>query len=108
MLRRITVIGAGAVLLLLSAVAAPATAAPLSVPHNSFAGLRAEVDTPGGSAPGSNDFSCMPSPQHPRPVVLVHGTAYNRLTAWATMSPALKNAGYCVFAPTIGARTGLP
>ncbi|MBM4575891.1 lipase, partial [Rhodococcus hoagii] len=35
-------------------------------------------------------------------MVLVHGTAGNRLNNWTTFAPLLANEGYCVFAPTFG------
>ncbi|MBT0565772.1 alpha/beta fold hydrolase [Williamsia sp. CHRR-6] len=54
------------------------------------------------SPPGSNDFSCRPSAAHPRPVVLVHGTWSDRAGTWKTLSPALADAGYCVFAVSYG------
>ncbi|MDH6279178.1 esterase/lipase family protein [Prescottella agglutinans] len=91
-----------------AALAAPAaaTADPLPVPHNFFDGIGAEMADPGGSLPGSNDWSCKPTAEHPRPVILVHGTGANRQTNWTTYVPLLKNNGYCVFAPTYGARPG--
>ena len=52
--------------------------------------------------PGANDFGCRPTAQHPRPVVLVHGTAGNKNTNWQTYAPLLANNGYCVFALTYG------
>lgn len=61
------------------------------------AGGRIDADPPGG-----NDWSCRPTEQHPRPVVLVHGTAGNKSTNWQTYSPLLANHGYCVFALTYG------
>jgi triacylglycerol esterase/lipase EstA (alpha/beta hydrolase family) len=76
------------------------------IPYDFFAGVRAELANPGGSYPGSNDFSCRPSKAHPHPVVLVHGTGGNRQTNWATMISALHQQGYCVFALTYGVLPG--
>lgn len=87
-------------------VPAPAaTAATLPVPYNfllSATAAFARVD-----APGTNDWSCKPTAQHPRPVVLVHGLTGNKSTNWATYGPLLKNNGYCVFALTYGVQ-GVP
>lgn len=81
-------------------------AAPLPVSYDFWDGTRAELSHPGGSLPGSNDADCRVSRAHPRPVVLVHGSGANRQTTWATIVPALKNEGYCVFALTYGATAG--
>lgn len=81
---------------------------PLPVPFGFARGIVLEALNPGGSAPGTNDFSCRPSSAHPDPVVLVHGTAANRQTNWAVLAPILANEGYCVFALTFGNRTDLP
>jgi len=67
------------------------------------AGASVDADPPGG-----NDWSCKPSAQHPRPVVLVHGTAGNKNTNWQTYSPLLHNNGYCVFSLTYGVAPGTP
>ncbi|GAB2646451.1 hypothetical protein ABI214_14020 [Prescottella soli] len=70
------------------------------VPYYLF--VQDEFTNPGGSAAGSNDWSCRPSVEHPNPVVLVHGTGANRLNMGTTFAPLLANEGYCVFALTYG------
>jgi triacylglycerol lipase len=60
------------------------------------------------NAPGSNIWTCKPSPAHPRPVVLVHGLTGNKNTNWQTYAPLLANNGYCVFALTYGVPAGTP
>lgn len=80
--------------------AAASAREPYPVPYFLF--VQDEFTNPGGSAAGSNDWSCKPTAEHPNPVVLVHGTAGNRLNNWTTFAPLLANEGYCVFAPTFG------
>lgn len=78
-----------------------ASAAPLPVVYSAAAALPfvGQVDA---DPPGANDFACRPSASHPNPVVLVHGLGATAGENWATMSPLLKNNGYCVFALTYG------
>ncbi len=72
----------------------------LSYPRSLAAGFA----SPTGSPPGADDATCEPSDEHPRPVVLVHGTFNNRASTWNALSPLLKNKGYCVFSLNFGAR----
>ena len=91
------------------AVPAAQAADPLPVTYNfllSAVTAGAKVDA---SPPGANIWTCKPSARHPRPVVLVHGTAGNKNTNWQTYAPLLKNNGYCVYSFTYGvASTALP
>jgi triacylglycerol lipase len=61
---------------------------------------------PGSVPPGTNDFGCRPTPQHPNPVVLAHGSDSSTYSDWAAIAPRLHNAGYCVFALDFGAAPG--
>lgn len=63
-----------------------------------------------GTLPGANG-DCVPSPRHPRPVVLVHGTGMSMQMAWGSaydprqpgpLVQALRADGYCVFALNYG------
>lgn len=47
------------------------------------------------------DWTARPGPDHPRPVVLIHGTN-DTSGAWAEAAGALRQAGYAVFAPDYG------
>ncbi|NUP23366.1 MAG: alpha/beta fold hydrolase [Streptomyces sp.] len=63
---------------------------------------------PEASPAGANDWSCRPTRKHPRPVVLLHGSAANAFNNWSMLSPWLKQQGYCVFAPNYGGTPGSP
>ena len=60
------------------------------------------------SPPGANNWACVPSAHHPNPVVLVHGLGARMSENWLYLSPALAQAGYCVFALTYGQNPDVP
>ncbi|KAF9897614.1 hypothetical protein BX616_005271 [Lobosporangium transversale] len=56
---------------------------------------------------GLNDYNCKLTPAHPRPVILVHGTA-NTVHLWFKFAPKLIKRGYCVFGLTYGRHKIIP
>ncbi|KAF0836530.1 esterase/lipase family protein [Nocardia caishijiensis] len=93
-----------AVAMLLGLVGAGGAAAePYPVDYNFFAGIAPELTNPGGALPGANDPNCVPTPEHPNPVVLLHGTGGGAQTNWGVYAPLLANEDYCVFTLTYGA-----
>lgn len=60
------------------------------------------------SSAGWNDYSCTPSPEHPHPVVLVHGTFGNATSNWLGLAPYLVDRGHCVFSLDYGKLPGVP
>lgn len=99
---------AAAVLVAAGMLAAPGPAAASPV-QNSFAEATLySIAHPGSSPSGANDYACVPSAEHPEPVVLVHGFLENSYDNWASMAPVLKAEGYCVFALDYGAPEGIP
>src|SRR5947209_16979812 len=81
---------------IVAAGAATAGASEYPVVYNFPVGLAESVVFP--TPPGSNDWGCRPTPQHPRPVVLVPGLTGSMARDWQAASPLLANNGYCVFA----------
>jgi triacylglycerol esterase/lipase EstA (alpha/beta hydrolase family) len=100
------VVLAGMATLAAPAVAAPAERPDLPVPYGLSAALAAELADPGADPPGSDDWSCRPTAEHPDPVVLVHGLSANKTLNWQTVAPLLANNGYCVYALTYGVQPG--
>ncbi|KAK1178191.1 alpha/beta fold hydrolase [Streptomyces sp. NBS 14/10] len=81
--------------------AAMAPVAASAAPDETAAGQSA-------TSSGWNDYSCKPSAQHPRPVVLVHGTLGNSVDNWLAFAPYLVDRGYCVFSLDYGQLPGVP
>src|SRR3954453_15143532 len=53
--------------------------------------------------PSASAATCRPTPAHPEPVVLVHGT-FGDASNWVVDAPQLRAAGYCTFAIDYGNR----
>lgn len=89
---------------LLALAAAPSAASAKRGPViKSFsAALAWSLANPDLDPAGTNHWGCKPSAQHPRPVVLLHGTYANRFNSFAAMAPAIRQQGYCVFALDYG------
>lgn len=94
---------ASAALVVGSALSAAGGAAAAPIDHTNASGGMWNLTHPGEPWPGTDDWSCQPSPAHPNPVVLIHGLGANGLNQWSGMTPSLVDEGYCVFAPTWGA-----
>ncbi|KAK3809587.1 MAG: Alpha/Beta hydrolase protein [Benniella sp.] len=60
-----------------------------------------------GFMSGVNDFNCKLTPDHPRPLLLVHATLLTK-ESWWTFAPVLVEEGYCVFALTYGRYKDIP
>lgn len=61
-----------------------------------------EFEHPNSAPVGVNDPTCVPSPEHPNPVILVHGTDSNLYTDYAGFGPVLVERGFCVFGLNYG------
>ena len=87
--------------------APPPPYAPVPAPGTgALDGYEATATDPAGMPPGIVNGPCQPSPSHPYPVVLVHGTFANENYTWQTLAPMLSDSGYCVFGLDYGATPG--
>ncbi len=59
---------------------------------------------PEGDVSGVNDWSCEPTSNRPRPVILVHGTIGDRRHLLEKLSTSMLEEGYCVFSLDYGNR----
>ncbi|WP_305094932.1 triacylglycerol lipase [Prescottella sp. R16] len=112
---RVVLVAVAAVLL--GVVGLPADAATLSADPGTYVvpsvpgpvqgshadALRYARAHPGSVPAGVNDAGCRPGPEHPHPVVLVHGSDSDAYSDWAALAPMLVARGFCVFAPNYGA-----
>ncbi|MBO0854278.1 MAG: lipase [Nocardia sp.] len=105
----VTVIGAAGG----PAEAAPAPVEPVAVPTDwgppqpdHLAASRYLKAHPNATPWGTNDFRCKPGAAHPHPLILAHGTDATAYTDWAGLAPQLVAAGFCVFVPDYGGKSG--
>jgi triacylglycerol esterase/lipase EstA (alpha/beta hydrolase family) len=96
------VVISAAVMVVALAPPADATTEGLT-PGTILQGIASQLTDPSGFPPGTNDWSCRPTPEHPYPVILLHGTLFNENLTWQALSPELADAGYCVFGLDYGA-----
>lgn len=80
-----------------------APSGPFPIEHQGFWPAMAQSESSPDAVPqGANRWDCKLTPEHPRPVILVHGTWSNQYDSFAKLSPTLANAGYCVFTFNFG------
>lgn len=75
---------------------------PLPVDTSRTRAQNTRVTPPESTPRGADDWSCRPTPQHPYPLILVHGTTDLPSRGLYTAAPFFSNAGFCVFAPSYG------
>ncbi|MGO1950441.1 MAG: esterase/lipase family protein [Mycobacteriaceae bacterium] len=75
---------------------------PLDVPLSKIASQRAGLADRDADPSGANLVQDAGSTEHPVPVILVHGTLDNAVSAWHSLAPLLRNAGFSVFTVNVG------
>lgn len=71
-------------------------------------GANGPLGAPGPPAVVDTPVTCRPTPAHPRPVILVHGTFDNGPNTMPRFGVPLQQQGFCVIAPTLGAYAAKP
>ncbi|KAF9945365.1 hypothetical protein BGZ72_001443 [Mortierella alpina] len=56
--------------------------------------------------PRWNDWNCVPTANHPNPIVLVHGLLADGTDNWIVFAPRFALKGYCVYSFTYGQKFG--
>jgi triacylglycerol esterase/lipase EstA (alpha/beta hydrolase family) len=94
----------GVALACVLAVVAPATPASAStwLPGEGSTFLSSTLVWNWYASPSGANTGCMPSAQHPYPVVLSEGTFANMYNSFGAISPYLADQGYCVYAFNYG------
>lgn len=84
--------------------AAPDVAAPLryAVAPDARTAQSLSQQDPTQSPPGTNIWTCRPTPAHPHPLILVPGTFFTMESDFGALGPMLANTGYCVFTLNYG------
>jgi triacylglycerol esterase/lipase EstA (alpha/beta hydrolase family) len=75
---------------------------PLPVPLSKTAAQRAGIADKNAVPAGADYFDPRLAGRHPHPVVLVHGLYDNADSAWQSLAPLLRNAGFNVWAFNVG------
>ncbi|GAB4585312.1 alpha/beta fold hydrolase [Nocardia sp. IFM 10818] len=108
-------IGAAAAASVLSGVSAagPVTGSVMAIPRypgppqpDHLGAKRFLEEHPDAVPMGVNDFGCRPGVDHPRPVILAHGTDSTAYSDYSVIGPQLVAAGFCVFAVNYGGKPG--
>lgn len=102
-MKKMRLVAQGVVALCLAAGVAvyAASTATASTPSTGAAAAATPTASPTTAPRTLNDFSCRPTPAHPFPVILVHGTLETS-AMWGAFAPTLLAKGYCVFAVDYG------
>lgn len=97
----VTMLAAGAAMALVAS-ALPAQASSLPLLSESTAFINSTFVWNYNAPPPGANVGCIPSAEHPYPVVAVEGTFASMYNSFGAISPYLVNNGYCVYAFNFG------